>query len=160
MEGINGLHTDSGSFLCACDFQAEEPDTGNLEVDHQFFEDRIWPHLANRVPAFEKLKVKPGISPFCFNAWVLTRERSFSECQSLVSLPTRWPVPGQVSTTTTPLTRTASLGCTRWLTTCTLPPGSVATACSSLPPWAALWPNSLWMETFKRWTLATLASDA
>lgn len=43
-------------FPCVCP-QAEEPDTSNLEVDHQFFEDKVWPHLANRVPAFEKLKV-------------------------------------------------------------------------------------------------------
>ncbi|XP_033490572.2 FAD-dependent oxidoreductase domain-containing protein 1 [Epinephelus lanceolatus] len=37
--------------------EAEEPDTSNLEVDHQFFEDKVWPSLASRVPAFEKLKV-------------------------------------------------------------------------------------------------------
>lgn len=37
--------------------QSQEPDTSNLDVDHQFFEEKIWPHLANRVPAFERLKV-------------------------------------------------------------------------------------------------------
>lgn len=37
--------------------QAEEPDTSNLDVDHQFFEEKIWPDMAHRVPAFEKLKV-------------------------------------------------------------------------------------------------------
>ncbi|XP_040007125.1 FAD-dependent oxidoreductase domain-containing protein 1 [Xiphias gladius] len=37
--------------------EAEEPDTSNLDVDHQFFEDKVWPGLAHRVPAFEKLKV-------------------------------------------------------------------------------------------------------
>ncbi|XP_068600616.1 FAD-dependent oxidoreductase domain-containing protein 1 [Brachionichthys hirsutus] len=37
--------------------EEEEPDVSNLEVDHQFFEDRIWPLLASRVPAFESLKV-------------------------------------------------------------------------------------------------------
>ncbi|TNN23422.1 FAD-dependent oxidoreductase domain-containing protein 1 [Liparis tanakae] len=37
--------------------EGEEPDTSNLEVDHQFFEDKVWPSLASRVPAFEKLKV-------------------------------------------------------------------------------------------------------
>ncbi|XP_042354940.1 FAD-dependent oxidoreductase domain-containing protein 1 [Plectropomus leopardus] len=37
--------------------ESEEPDTSNLEVDHQFFEDKIWPSLASRVPGFEKLKV-------------------------------------------------------------------------------------------------------
>ncbi|XP_061659318.1 FAD-dependent oxidoreductase domain-containing protein 1 isoform X2 [Syngnathoides biaculeatus] len=37
--------------------QGEEPDAANLDVDHQFFQDKIWPELAHRVPAFEKLKV-------------------------------------------------------------------------------------------------------
>ncbi|KAM9331698.1 FAD-dependent oxidoreductase domain-containing protein 1 [Pholidichthys leucotaenia] len=37
--------------------ETEEPDISNLEVDHQFFEDKVWPHLAFRVPTFEKLKV-------------------------------------------------------------------------------------------------------
>ncbi|XP_054612005.1 FAD-dependent oxidoreductase domain-containing protein 1 [Dunckerocampus dactyliophorus] len=37
--------------------EGEEPDIANLDVDHQFFEDKIWPNLAQRVPAFEKLKV-------------------------------------------------------------------------------------------------------
>ncbi|XP_061607322.1 FAD-dependent oxidoreductase domain-containing protein 1 isoform X1 [Phyllopteryx taeniolatus] len=37
--------------------QGEEPDVANLDVDHQFFQDKIWPELAHRVPAFEKLKV-------------------------------------------------------------------------------------------------------
>lgn len=40
--------------------QTEEPDVSNLEVDHQFFEEKIWPSLAHRVPAFEKLKVRLG----------------------------------------------------------------------------------------------------
>lgn len=66
-------------------FQREEPDTGNLDVDHQFFEDKVWPHLANRVPAFEKLKVKPRIDPFYCNAVVLTRIRPVSTSKSCVS---------------------------------------------------------------------------
>ncbi|XP_074528399.1 FAD-dependent oxidoreductase domain-containing protein 1 [Halichoeres trimaculatus] len=37
--------------------ESEEPDVGDLEVDHKFFEEKIWPTLAHRVPAFEKLKV-------------------------------------------------------------------------------------------------------
>ncbi|KAM7397584.1 hypothetical protein PAMA_005748 [Pampus argenteus] len=44
--------------------EAEEPDTSNLEVDHQFFEDKIWPRLAHRVPAFEKLKVTSSWAGF------------------------------------------------------------------------------------------------
>ncbi|XP_059786065.1 FAD-dependent oxidoreductase domain-containing protein 1 isoform X1 [Balaenoptera ricei] len=38
--------------------EEEEPDPGNLEVDHDFFQEKVWPHLARRVPAFEALKVR------------------------------------------------------------------------------------------------------
>ncbi|KAK2828402.1 hypothetical protein Q5P01_019436 [Channa striata] len=44
--------------------EAEEPDTSNLEVDNQFFEDKVWPDLAYRVPAFEKLKVTSAWAGF------------------------------------------------------------------------------------------------
>uniref|UniRef100_A0A3P9KIB1 FAD-dependent oxidoreductase domain-containing protein 1 n=1 Tax=Oryzias latipes TaxID=8090 RepID=A0A3P9KIB1_ORYLA len=44
--------------------EVEEPDTSNLEVDHQFFQDKVWPKLANRVPAFEKLKVSSAWAGF------------------------------------------------------------------------------------------------
>lgn len=44
--------------------ETEEPDTSNLEVDHQFFEDKVWPSLASRVPAFEKLKVTSAWAGF------------------------------------------------------------------------------------------------
>lgn len=42
----------------------EEPDTSNLDVDHQFFMDKVWPSLAHRVPAFEKLKVTSAWAGF------------------------------------------------------------------------------------------------
>jgi len=35
----------------------EEPPTGDLEVDHDYFPDKIWPIIAHRVPGFEELKV-------------------------------------------------------------------------------------------------------
>ncbi|XP_023390498.1 FAD-dependent oxidoreductase domain-containing protein 1 isoform X2 [Pteropus vampyrus] len=38
--------------------EEEEPNPGNLEVDHDFFQDKVWPQLAQRVPAFENLKVR------------------------------------------------------------------------------------------------------
>ncbi|XP_065737534.1 FAD-dependent oxidoreductase domain-containing protein 1 isoform X1 [Phocoena phocoena] len=38
--------------------EEEEPDPGNLEVDHDFFQEKVWPYLAQRVPAFETLKVR------------------------------------------------------------------------------------------------------
>ncbi|XP_056399967.1 FAD-dependent oxidoreductase domain-containing protein 1 [Hyla sarda] len=36
----------------------EEPDNSNLDVDHEYFNQKVWPLLAHRVPAFESLKVK------------------------------------------------------------------------------------------------------
>ncbi|XP_033955101.1 LOW QUALITY PROTEIN: FAD-dependent oxidoreductase domain-containing protein 1 [Pseudochaenichthys georgianus] len=44
--------------------EALEPDTSDLEVDHQFFEEKVWPHLASRVPALEKLKVTSAWAGF------------------------------------------------------------------------------------------------
>ena len=38
-------------------YQEEEPDPGNLEVDYDFFQEKVWPRLAQRVPALETLKV-------------------------------------------------------------------------------------------------------
>lgn len=51
-EGLGGNYIAGTSPL-----ETEEPDTSDLEVDHQFFEDKVWPSLAHRVPAFERLKV-------------------------------------------------------------------------------------------------------
>lgn len=45
-------------YICGkspCD--TEEPETVNLDVDHEFFEKEIWSRLAHRVPAFEEAKV-------------------------------------------------------------------------------------------------------
>ncbi|KAJ4923706.1 hypothetical protein JOQ06_013985 [Pogonophryne albipinna] len=44
--------------------EALEPDTSDLEVDYQFFEEKVWPHLASRVPALEKLKVTSAWAGF------------------------------------------------------------------------------------------------
>ncbi|XP_051053016.1 FAD-dependent oxidoreductase domain-containing protein 1 isoform X3 [Phodopus roborovskii] len=41
--------------------EEEEPDPTNLEVDHDFFQNKVWPHLVHRVPSFKTLKVQ--------NAW-------------------------------------------------------------------------------------------
>lgn len=51
-EGLGGSYIAGRSPL-----EREEPDTADLEVDHLFFQDKIWPSLAHRVPAFERLKV-------------------------------------------------------------------------------------------------------
>ncbi|NXU67774.1 FXRD1 protein, partial [Horornis vulcanius] len=39
-------------------FQEEEPDPSDLLVDHNYFQEKIWPRLAQRVPAFESLRVR------------------------------------------------------------------------------------------------------
>lgn len=38
-------------------FQEEEPSVENLDVDYEFFNEKIWPRLAHRVPVFENIKV-------------------------------------------------------------------------------------------------------
>ncbi|XP_068241387.1 FAD-dependent oxidoreductase domain-containing protein 1-like [Palaemon carinicauda] len=46
-------------YLCIRNPSAEEePPTEDLEVDHDYFNHIIWPQLANRIPAFENLKVR------------------------------------------------------------------------------------------------------
>jgi len=50
-------------YICGkspCD--TEEPETVNLDVDHDFFEKEIWATLAHRVPAFEEAKVTKNCS--------------------------------------------------------------------------------------------------
>ncbi|KAM5132653.1 FAD-dependent oxidoreductase domain-containing protein 1 [Mantella aurantiaca] len=44
--------------------EEEEPDTSNLDVDHDYFQEKVWPLLAHRVPAFETLKVKSAWAGF------------------------------------------------------------------------------------------------
>jgi len=54
---------ESGQFLCGRSPLAhEEPETGDFEVDYDFFDSHIWPVLARRVKAFEAIKLA--------NAWV------------------------------------------------------------------------------------------
>lgn len=38
----------------------KEPPTDNLDVDYEYFDTDVWPHLAHRVPKFEAIKVKSG----------------------------------------------------------------------------------------------------
>ncbi|XP_078387145.1 FAD-dependent oxidoreductase domain-containing protein 1 [Cetorhinus maximus] len=38
--------------------EEEEPDISDLEVDYKYFDEAVWPNLAQRVPAFESLKLK------------------------------------------------------------------------------------------------------
>jgi FAD-dependent oxidoreductase domain-containing protein 1 len=53
---------EGSQFICGLSPAAhEEPAVGGDDVDHAWFEERIWPVLAARVPAFEAIKV--------VNAW-------------------------------------------------------------------------------------------
>lgn len=48
-----------GDYICGVSpSPEEEPNVEDLEVDYELFERKIWPTLAYRVPAFEKLKLK------------------------------------------------------------------------------------------------------
>ncbi|XP_020856357.1 FAD-dependent oxidoreductase domain-containing protein 1 [Phascolarctos cinereus] len=48
-----------GYYLGGCSpTEEDEPETEDLEVDHDFFQEKLWPHLAHRVPAFNSLKVQ------------------------------------------------------------------------------------------------------
>ena len=68
----------AGYYICGRSppSEAEEPDIVNLEVDYDFFDEKIWPILANRVPAFEKLKVT--------NAWAGYYDYNFLDQNGVV----------------------------------------------------------------------------
>lgn len=42
----------------------DEPKCDNLDVDYNYFDEMVWPHLAHRVPAFESAKVVSAWSGF------------------------------------------------------------------------------------------------
>ena len=49
----------AGTYICGrSPPESEEPPTTDLSVDHEYFNEKIWPELANRVKSFDKLKVK------------------------------------------------------------------------------------------------------
>ncbi|CAK9822143.1 FAD-dependent oxidoreductase domain-containing protein 1 [Anthophora retusa] len=49
----------AGTFICGkSPEESEEPPVQDLNVDYDYFDEKIWPLLANRVPVFEKLKLK------------------------------------------------------------------------------------------------------
>ncbi|MBL4741169.1 MAG: FAD-binding oxidoreductase [Sneathiella sp.] len=53
---------EGGQFIAGCSPEAEnDPDCHDFDVDYGWFEEHIWPILANRVPAFEAIKME--------NAW-------------------------------------------------------------------------------------------
>ncbi|KAK8772141.1 FAD-dependent oxidoreductase domain-containing protein 1-like [Amblyomma americanum] len=54
-----------GHFVCGkSPAPEEEPEVGDLDVDYSFFDKAIWPTLAERIPAFNSLKVKTAWAGF------------------------------------------------------------------------------------------------
>lgn len=55
-----------GHYICGVSPspEEEEPDTNNWDVDYELFDNKVWPSLANRVPAFEKIKLKSAWTGF------------------------------------------------------------------------------------------------
>lgn len=48
-----------GHYICGSSPEKnKEPDISTLDVDYNFFDEVIWPRLAHRYPAFEKIKLK------------------------------------------------------------------------------------------------------
>uniref|UniRef100_UPI00358DEBB4 FAD-dependent oxidoreductase domain-containing protein 1 n=1 Tax=Myxine glutinosa TaxID=7769 RepID=UPI00358DEBB4 len=55
----------TGMYLCGRSPRHEdEPPTDDLEVDHNYFTEEVWPSLGHRVPAFLDLKVKQSWAGF------------------------------------------------------------------------------------------------
>lgn len=53
---------EGGQFITGCSpFAENDPDCLDFDIDYNWFEEHIWPALANRVPAFEAIKME--------NAW-------------------------------------------------------------------------------------------
>ncbi len=54
-----GVHvrTDGNNYLAGCPPVHDPAAHGDFEMDHDIWEDHVWPTLANRIPAFERIKV-------------------------------------------------------------------------------------------------------
>lgn len=49
---------EGASYICGVSpEEANDPDSTDFELDYSFYEDLIWPTIANRVPAFEAIKL-------------------------------------------------------------------------------------------------------
>ena len=57
---LHYFRPEGAGFICGRSIE-DEPEGANFEVDHAYFEESLWPSLAERCPAFEALKLK--------NAW-------------------------------------------------------------------------------------------
>jgi glycine/D-amino acid oxidase-like deaminating enzyme len=60
-----GIHyrTDGGLYMAGCPPETDGPcDAEDFEMDHAIWEERVWPALAERIPAFERIRLR--------NSWV------------------------------------------------------------------------------------------
>lgn len=65
-EGLGGM------YICGAspESEEEEPSIENLDVDYEFFNEKIWPRLAHRIPAFENIKLKSAWAGYYdYNVW-------------------------------------------------------------------------------------------
>ena len=67
-----GVHmrSDGVNYLCGCPPDDGDPAVAfdDFEMDHDIFERKIWPVLANRVPAFERIKLLNGwVGHYAYN---------------------------------------------------------------------------------------------
>ena len=100
----------------------------DMETDHRLFDEILWPSLAQRVPAFEELKVY-NMS----DTRKLYTEMVFED-QVVVSL-SRFRAAGRATTNTTHWIRMQSLGLTLSSQTMCLSMDSADTDCRFLPRW-------------------------
>ncbi|XP_064458174.1 FAD-dependent oxidoreductase domain-containing protein 1-like [Ornithodoros turicata] len=55
----------AGHYVCGkSPLEQEEPDIGDLDVDYSFFDKAVWPSLAERIPAFESIKIRSAWAGF------------------------------------------------------------------------------------------------
>lgn len=76
---ITGFHMrpEGRNFLCGLSPEPhEEPTTMDWEVEYSWFEERIWPALAHRIPHFEVIKV--------INAWVGFYDYNFFDQNAVI----------------------------------------------------------------------------
>jgi glycine/D-amino acid oxidase-like deaminating enzyme len=65
------VRPEGGGFICGrSPDPSDDPDRVDFEVDHAQFEEEIWPVLAGRVPAFERLRVRNAwAGHYAYNTW-------------------------------------------------------------------------------------------
>lgn len=75
----------AGTYICGrSPSESEEPPVTDLSVDHEYFDEKIWPELANRVKSFDKLKVRLNFTHFFLR--FLKHDKTFGKPCMLVGI--------------------------------------------------------------------------